>query len=147
MYPSPLSLILLRWLDSSQRNSALHWKFLHHFSKGDHSSKRVVAFLKYYMSRGTTFSIIYMCGQRRLRSDCASAQSDLSLHCPSEEDKGPWLHRECQARTPISVDAQVDLSLHWPQIFIAENAESLLISRLKVNTVEKRNCSLKADFL
>ena len=32
-----------------------------------------------------------MCGQRRLKSACASAQADLSLRCPHEELLHHWL--------------------------------------------------------
>ena len=41
-----------------------------------------------------------MCAQRRLRSACASAQSDRSLRCPHEETLGPQL--------------PIDQSLHCP---------------------------------
>ena len=34
-----------------------------------------------------------MCGQRRHKSACASAQSDLSLHCLHEETLHPWLSK------------------------------------------------------
>ena len=45
--------------------------------------------------------------ERRLRSDWADAQADLSLRCPHEETLGPVLPNE---RT---TDAQADLSLRW----------------------------------
>ena len=35
----------------------------------------------------------HMCAQRRLRSACASAQSDQSLRCPREESLHPWLSK------------------------------------------------------
>ena len=34
-----------------------------------------------------------MCAQRRLKSACASAQSDQSLRCPHEETLYPWLSK------------------------------------------------------
>ena len=46
-----------------------------------------------------------VCAQRRLRSACASAQSDQSLHCPHEEILGPWLSIERTAKTLIRVFA------------------------------------------
>ena len=42
-----------------------------------------------------------MCAQRRLRSACASAQSDQSLRCPHEETLGPQLPIEHTAKTLI----------------------------------------------
>ena len=42
-----------------------------------------------YMSRNMTKPTKWVCAQRRLRSACASAQSDQSLHCPHEETLGP----------------------------------------------------------
>ena len=35
----------------------------------------------------------YMCPLRRLKSDCVSAQSDLSLRCPHDETLQPWLSK------------------------------------------------------
>ena len=42
-----------------------------------------------YMSRDMTKPIKWVCAQRRLRSACASAQSDKSLRCPHQETLGP----------------------------------------------------------
>ena len=42
-----------------------------------------------------------MCAQRRLRSACASAQSDQRLHCPHEQSCGPQLPTERTAKTLI----------------------------------------------
>ena len=37
--------------------------------------------------------------QRRLRSDCACAQSDLNLCCSTEKVLGPWISTERSAKT------------------------------------------------
>ena len=44
-----------------------------------------------------------MCAQRRLRSACASAQSDLSLHCPSEDALDSWLSTGFPAKIMIGL--------------------------------------------
>ena len=44
-----------------------------------------------------------MCGLRKLRSDCADAQSDLSLCCPPEEHFDQWLSREGAAKNLMSL--------------------------------------------
>ena len=46
-------------------------------------------FIKTKMSRDMTKPIKWLCGQRRLRSVWAFAQSDQSLRCPHEESLGP----------------------------------------------------------
>ena len=48
-----------------------------------------VAFDIEYLSLDMTKPIKRVCAQRRLRSACASAQSDQSLRCPHEETLGP----------------------------------------------------------
>ena len=64
-----------------------------------------------------------ICAQRRLKSDCASAQSDLSLRCPHKEILGPWLSRmhpvkillrlrECAGWSESSLDAHVCLRFY-----------------------------------
>ena len=53
-----------------------------------------------------------MCVQQRLRSACASAQSDQSLRYPHEEMFSPWLSLKQHVKTLIRLgDAQVDLNL------------------------------------
>ena len=42
-----------------------------------------------------------MCAQRRLKTSCASAQSDQSLRCPHEEILHPWLSKKCPVRIMI----------------------------------------------
>ena len=42
-----------------------------------------------------------MCAQRRLRSACASEQSDQSLRCPPEDALDPLLPIECPSKTLI----------------------------------------------
>ena len=44
-----------------------------------------------------------MCVRRRLRSDCASAQSDQSLRCPHEETLYPGLSKIRPVKILISV--------------------------------------------
>ena len=44
-----------------------------------------------YMSQNVVTVHSAMCAQRRLRSDCASAQSDQSLCCTHEETLHHWL--------------------------------------------------------
>ena len=62
-----------------------------------------------------------MCAQRRLKSACASAQSDQSLHCPHEDTFHPWLPemrpekiliwlRECEGWSEISLGVLRKLS-------------------------------------
>ena len=55
------------------------------------------------------------CDQRRFKSACESAQSNLSLNCPHEETMQPWLSKKC-AKLRFWSDcayAQSDLNLHW----------------------------------
>ena len=56
---------------------------------------------KFDLSRDMTKQTKWVCAQRRLRSACASAQSDQSLCCPHEESLGPWLSIERTAKTLI----------------------------------------------
>ena len=42
-----------------------------------------------------------MCAQQRLRSACASAQSDQSLRCPHEETSCPWRSKMRPVKTLI----------------------------------------------
>ena len=42
-----------------------------------------------------------MCAQRRLKSVCASAQTDLSLRCALEETLHPWLSKRCPMKILI----------------------------------------------
>ena len=51
-----------------------------------------------------------MCAQRRLRSACASAQSDQSIRCPHEDALDSWLSTKCPAH------AQANLSLRWVHV-------------------------------
>ena len=44
-----------------------------------------------------------MCAQRRLKSACAPALSDLSLRCPYEETLQPWPFKMCAVKIQISM--------------------------------------------
>ena len=54
-----------------------------------------------HVSRLMTKPTKWLCAQRRLWSDWASAQSDQSLRCPHEESLGPYLPIEHIAKTQI----------------------------------------------
>ena len=56
-----------------------------------------------------------MCAGRRLKSDCAKAQSDLSLRCPHEETLYPWLSKGAPCEDSDQT-AQVDLNLRLAHI-------------------------------
>ena len=58
-------------------------------------------FVSNYTSRDMTKPTKWVCAQRRLRSACASAQSDRSLRCPHEEPLGLYLPIERTAKTLI----------------------------------------------
>ena len=67
-----------------------------------------------------------MCAQRRLRSACASAQSDQSLRCPQEESLGPWLPNEC----PVWVFAVCSMGRcpGWSESSLGAHAILLILS-------------------
>ena len=84
---------------------------------------------------------ILICGQRRLRSDWAATQADLSLRRPHEESLGPKLPIERTANTD-----ETDLSLRWavqmgvmPQSipYLANTMIRKEISILKTTSVTK----------
>ena len=52
-----------------------------------------------------------ICGQRRPRSDCASAQSDQGLHCPLTESLGNTECMNREQRRGYFAHAQDDLNL------------------------------------
>ena len=58
-----------------------------------------------------------MCAKRRLKSACASVQSDQSRRCLHEEALHPWLSKMNQVKTLIRcANAQADLNLHWVHV-------------------------------
>ena len=62
-----------------------------------------------------------MFAQRSLKSACASAQSDQSLHCPHEENLHPWLSRLRQGKILISLResagwSESSLGGTWPNV-------------------------------
>ena len=79
-----------------------------------------------------------MCAQRRLRSACASAQSDLSLCCPLEDALDPWVPTECSA-TPLITDQTVRMCrLIWDFAVRTCNISGNAVSRLIVGFMVSR---------
>ena len=93
-----------------------------------------------------------MCAQRRLKSACASAQSDQNLCCPHEETLHPWLSRmrttkipirlrECAGWSEASLGAHVrryvfDVMAHigfFTQVLNEESVNSLTFTPLPIN--------------
>ena len=65
-----------------------------------------------------------MCAQRRLKSACASVQSDQNRRCPHEETLHPWLYKlrpvkilirlcECAVWSESSLGAHVERYVFW----------------------------------
>ena len=65
------------------------------------------------------------CAQRRHRSACASAQSDLSLRCPHEETLGPQLPTDRTAKTLIRLGGCPG----WSESLLGTKAILLVLSR------------------
>ena len=54
-----------------------------------------------YMSSNLRKRTVWHKHQRRLKSACASAQSDRNLFCPHEKTLHPWLSKMCQGKILI----------------------------------------------
>ena len=54
-----------------------------------------------------------MCAQGRLKSACASTQSDQSLRCPHDETLHSWISKMRPVKILICANAQADLYLRW----------------------------------
>ena len=69
--------------------------------------------------------------QRRLRSDCACAQSDRSLRCPHEETLHPYISKMRPVKILISlrIHAQADLNLRWANM--SEGTFSSVVAQLQ----------------
>ena len=60
-----------------------------------------------------------ICSKRRLKSACASSQSDQSLRCPHEKTLHPWFMIQKCAQWGFWSDctnAQADLNLRWAHV-------------------------------
>ena len=58
-----------------------------------------------------------MCAQRRLKSTCASAQSDQTLQCPHEETESLAIENVPSVDSDQYTIAQVDLNLRCAHMY------------------------------
>ena len=102
-------------------------------------------------------SNIHVRAQRRLRSDCASAQSDQSLRCPHVETLHPWLSKMHPVKILIRLrNAKADVKLRWAHVsedkfsdVVVCSIKSFIIGTMAniVNTrVLKKVLSLGSDY-
>ena len=67
-----------------------------------------------------------MCVQRRLRSACASAQSDQSLCCPHEETLHPWLIK----MRPVKILIRLRECAGWSESLLGAIPKLLILTLL-----------------
>ena len=66
------------------------------------------------------------CVQRRLQSDCASAQSDWSLRCPHVETLHPWLYPKM---CPLKILIRLRICSGWSESAMGAHVRSYVFSR------------------
>ena len=81
-----------------------------------------------------------LCAQRRLKSTCASAQSDQSLRCPFEETLHLWLCKMHPLKILIRLSECADVWIYFWRCALRENAYS---NMLKISSPKNENFQIK----